>query len=122
MTLRLLYVDDNDEIREIAEMCLELSDEIETRTCASGREGLELCRSWSPDLVLMDVMMPEMDGITAFKIMKDTPELAHIPVVFITARIQCQEVQDYIDLGALGVIEKPFEPTELAERALALMS
>ena len=69
----------------------------------------------------MDVMMPEMDGITAFKIMKDTPELAHIPVIFITARIQRQEVQDYIDLGALGVIEKPFEPTELAERALALM-
>lgn len=121
MTIRLLYVDDNDEIREIAEMCLELSDAVEPRTCGSGREALEICRTWSPDLVLMDVMMPEMDGLTAFRIMQETPELKDIPVIFITARVQQQEVQDYMALGARGVIEKPFEPTELAERALRLI-
>lgn len=121
MTKKVLYVDDNDEVREIAAMCLDLSNEIDARTCGSGEEALEICRCWTPDLVLMDVMMPGMDGLTAFAIMRDTQDLRDIPVAFITARVQRQEVQEYLELGACGLIEKPFEPIELADKALSLI-
>ena len=117
----ILYVDDNEELLTIGEMCLELSDEITVRTCSSGQEAIDQCLERAPDLVLMDVMMPGIDGITAFKIMRQRPELKDIPLVFVTARVQRSEVQEYLDLGAKGVIEKPFSPMDLADQALAFI-
>lgn len=113
---RILYVDDEPDIREVASMSLELDPEFEVRTCSSGQEALETVPEWRPDLILLDVMMPGMDGPTTFARLKEQPETAGIPVLFITARTQAQEVQGFISLGARGVIAKPFDPMSLASQ------
>ncbi|MBR9892844.1 response regulator [bacterium] len=112
---RILYVDDENDIREIAGMALELEETFEVRTAASGREGLDLARSFRPDLIMLDVMMPGMDGISTFAAARKDPILASIPVVFVTARTQTHQVAELMELGAHGVIPKPFDPLTLAE-------
>ncbi len=114
MTTRILYVDDEPDIREVAAMSLELDPEFEVRTAASGVEALPLASEWKPDLILLDVMMPVMDGPTTFARLRGQPDTAAIPVVFITARTQAQEVEGFKSLGAKGVIAKPFDPMSLA--------
>lgn len=118
---RILYVDDEPDIREVAQMSLELDPEFEVRTCASGPEALEQAVAWQPDLVLLDVMMPEMDGPTVFAHLRKQPETAAIPVVFITARTQASEVRGFEALGARGVLAKPFDPMTLADRVRDLL-
>jgi len=121
MPHKVLYVDDNDAVRGIAEMCLRVSDELTVRTCSSGKEAIDICLEWKPDLVLMDVMMPGIDGITAFRMMRERPEIKNINLVFVTARVQKEEVEQYLALGAAGVIEKPFLPMDLADQALSFI-
>jgi CheY-like chemotaxis protein len=116
MTIRILYVDDEADIREVAAMSLELDPELEVRTCGSGLEALELTAQWRPDLILLDVMMPGMDGPTVFAHLREDPATASIPVVFITARTQAFEVRAFHDLGARGVLAKPFDPMSLSIR------
>ena len=111
---RILYVDDEDDIREVAVMALELDPGFEVRACESGAELLDLAPEWLPDLILLDVMMPRMDGPTAFARLHQQPGTAAIPVVFITARTQSQDVAALKQLGARGVIAKPFDPMTLA--------
>jgi CheY-like chemotaxis protein len=116
MTIRILYVDDEADIREVAAMSLELDPDFEVRTCGSGPEALEQVATWTPDLILLDVMMPGMDGPTVFGRLRDDPATASIPVVFITARTQAYEVRAFHDLGARGVLAKPFDPMSLSIR------
>lgn len=111
---RILYVDDEADIREVAQMALELEPGFEVRICASGAEALEIAPQWRPDLILLDVMMPEMDGPAVLAGLRDIAETAATPVVFITARTQQQEVAQLRALGAEGVIAKPFDPMALA--------
>jgi CheY-like chemotaxis protein len=114
MTIRILYVDDEADIRDIAAMSLELDPDFEVRTASSGVEALPVAAEWKPHLILLDVMMPVMDGPTTFAHLREQPETAGIPVVFITARTQAQEVDGFKALGAQGVIAKPFDPMNLA--------
>ncbi|HVH48787.1 MAG TPA: response regulator [Sphingomicrobium sp.] len=114
MSSRILYVDDEADIREIAEMALGLDPDFVVRGCGSGREGLGAAREWSPELILLDVMMPELDGPTVLGLLREDPATAGIPVVFITARTQAKEVAHLRSLGARGVIAKPFDPMTLA--------
>jgi CheY-like chemotaxis protein len=114
---RILYVDDEADIREIAEMALQLDPDLEVRTCASGPDGLREAANWTPDLILLDVMMPGMDGPTVLQALRANPLTRAIPVVFITARIQAHEVASLEALGARGVLAKPFDPMTLAEQA-----
>lgn len=120
--MRILYVDDEPDIREVACLSLELDPDFEVRSCGSGTEALALLEegSWRPDLILLDVMMPGMDGPTTFGALRDRPALADIPVIFITARTQSYEVERFLKLGAIGVIAKPFDPMELAAEARRL--
>jgi len=118
MTYKVLYVDDNDAIRGVVEMCLEVSEKLEVRTCTSGSEAIDIALEWQPDLILMDVMMPGIDGITTFKLMKERPEIRDVNLVFVTARIQKKEIAEYLEIGAAGVIEKPFVPIKLADQSL----
>ncbi len=113
---RILYVDDEADIREVAQMALELDPGFEVRTCSSGAEGVEAARAWRPDLILLDVMMPVMDGPAVLQRLREAPETAGIPVVFITARTQAKEVDALRELGARGVLAKPFDPMALAEQ------
>ena len=114
MTVRVLYVDDEADIREVAAMSLELDPEFEVRICGSGSEALAVAAEWEPNLILLDVMMPGMDGPTTFGHLRENPVTRSIPVVFITARTQAQEVEGFKALGAQGVIAKPFDPMSLA--------
>lgn len=121
MARKVLYVDDNDAVRGVVEMCLAVSDELSVKTCSSGSEAIDICVDWQPDLVMMDVMMPGIDGITAFKMLRERPETHDINLVFVTARVQKSEIEEYMELGASGVIEKPFTPMEIANQALSFM-
>lgn len=119
---RILYVDDEADIREVAHMSLELDPELEVRTCACGADAIEEAAAWQPDLILLDVMMPGMDGPTVFAHLREQPQTATIPVVFITARTQASEVRGFEALGALGVLAKPFDPMSLASRVRELLA
>jgi CheY-like chemotaxis protein len=116
MMARILYVDDEPDIREVAAMSLELDPELEVRTCASGAQAIADAAGWRPDLILLDVMMPSMDGPTTLARLLEQPATAAIPVVFITARTQAQEAEAFMALGAKGVIAKPFDPMALAAK------
>ncbi len=113
MTLRVLYVDDEPDLREVAMMSLELDPELEVRACASGSEALDLLEAWEPDLLLLDLMMPGMDGPSTYAaiVARFGPRF---PVVYFTARADERERERLIGLGARGVIAKPFDPMSLA--------
>ncbi len=111
---RILYVDDEADIREVAQLALELEPGFEVRICESGAEALDVAPKWRPDLILLDVMMPGMDGPAVLAGLRALAETAATPVVFITARTQQQEVAQLRSLGAQGVIAKPFDPMALA--------
>jgi CheY-like chemotaxis protein len=113
-SLRVLHVDDEPDIREVVEMSLGLDPDFSIKSCASGADALLASGAWNPDVILLDVMMPAMDGPTTLKHLRERPETARTPVVFMTARAQACEIEQFISLGAVGVIPKPFDPIKLA--------
>src|ERR1700683_629487 len=112
--VRILHVDDEPDIREIVDLSLTLNSDFQVRACASGNEALTVAAEWSPELILLDVMMPHMDGPTTLSCLRKNPRTADIPVLFMTARAQPREVAQFMALGAKGVISKPFDPMTLA--------
>jgi CheY-like chemotaxis protein len=112
--LRVLHVDDEPDIREVVEISLGLDPGLSTRNCASGQEALGVAVEWAPDIILLDVMMPVMDGAATLARLRENPLTAGIPVVFMTARAQSRELDLFRSLGAIGVIPKPFDPMTLA--------
>ncbi len=119
---RVLYVDDDPDIRAVAQMALEMDGELNVRACASGAEALAEAPGFQPDLILLDVMMPQMDGPTTLAALRADPRTADIVVVFITARTQAADVAQLKTLGAVGVIPKPFDPMTLADQARAFLA
>jgi CheY-like chemotaxis protein len=114
--LRILHVDDEPDIREVVDISLGLNPNFEVRACSSGAEAIVAAAEWSPLLILLDVMMPEMDGPTTLAQLRKNPQTSEIPVVFMTARAQSREVKHFMALGARGVISKPFDPMTLASQ------
>jgi len=112
--LKILLVEDEPDIQAIARIALETVGGFTVDIASCGQEGLEKASSFAPDLILMDFMMPGMDGPTTFKALRQRPDTRHIPVTFMTAKVQPQEVAYLRSLGALGVIPKPFDPMTLA--------
>ncbi len=113
-TIRILHVDDEPDIREVVDISLGLNPEFEVRACSSGEEAITAAAEWSPILILLDVMMPGMDGPTTLAHLRKNPKTSNIPILFMTARAQTREVEHIISLGAQGVISKPFDPMTLA--------
>ena len=113
-SLRVLNIDDEPDILDIVAASLGLDPEFEVRGCGSGSDGLTAAAEWHPDLILLDIMMPVMDGPTTLTRLRENPQTADIPVVFLTARVQTHEVAHFKTLGAAGVISKPFDPMTLA--------
>ena len=116
----ILYVDDEPDIREIVQMALGLVPTLSVSTADSGTRALQSMQTNKPDLVLLDVMMPNMDGPTTLQHMRSQPELQSIPVIFMTAKAMPQEVARFRALGAAAVIAKPFDPMLLAENVLSI--
>ncbi len=113
---RILYVDDDPDLREIVTMSLQSLGGFALQACASGSEAIEKAPAFDPQLVLLDVMMPGMDGPMTLAALRRDPRLAKTAVVFITAKAQAREVARLMDLGAVDVIAKPFDPMHLHER------
>lgn len=111
---RILMVEDEADIQVVASLALEAVGGFEVEVCSSGAEAIERAPQFAPDLLLLDVMMPEMDGPSTLQALRQLPQTAHTPVVFMTAKVQPQEVAYYKELGAVGVVSKPFDPMTLA--------
>lgn len=118
---RILYVDDEPDIREIADMALSLDPHFEVRTAEGGEQAIAMAIEWRPSLVLLDVMMPGMDGPQVLDRLRADSRTAAIPVVFVTARVQRSEIHDFRTLDAIGVIAKPFDPITLAAQVRAFL-
>ena len=113
---RILYVEDEPDIRTIAQMALEAVGGFVLEVCCDGFEAVDKGQAFEPDLILLDVMMPGMDGPSTMKALRALPGLATTPVIFMTAKIQPSEVANYRELGAAGVIAKPFDPMTLSDQ------
>ena len=116
----ILYVDDEPDIREIVQLALGLDEQLSVHICDSGEQALATIPRVKPDLVVLDVMMPGMDGPSTMGRMRADPELAGIPVIFMTAKAMPQEITRFHELGALGVIPKPFDPMRLTSQVFTL--
>lgn len=112
---KVMHVEDDECIRIVAEMALSDVAGFEVLSCDGAEAALEQVVAFAPDLILLDVMMPKMDGLQTLAELKKIPSLATTPIVFMTAKIQPSEKQVYIDAGAVGVIEKPFDPMVIGE-------
>ena len=112
---KILYVEDEADIQEIARLALERAGGFEVEVCGSGEEALRVAPVFQPDLVLLDVMMPHMDGPTTFQELRKDSRLAQTPIIFMTARVQAHEIAQYMELGALDVISKPIDLTALPD-------
>lgn len=108
-------MDDDTNIRMVAVMGLEDEMDWEIQEASSGQEAIQLASIQKPDLILLDMMMPDMDGITTFGKLRELDTAKDTPIIFMTAKVQPQEIESYKVLGARGVIIKPFDPITLAQ-------
>ncbi len=113
---RLTYIEDEPDIRSITELALKELGGYQLDVCASGPEALDRTPDFNPDLIILDVMMPGMDGIETYRRLRAIPKLADTPIVFMTAKAMKHETDRYRALGAVDVIPKPFDPITLPDR------
>jgi two-component system, OmpR family, response regulator len=111
---RILFIEDEPSIRTIAVTVLEAVGGFAVIACSSGKEALAQAAAAHADLILLDVMMPEMDGPTTLKALRQIPQTAQTPAIFMTAKVQANEIAHYKSLGAVDVIAKPFDPMTLS--------
>jgi CheY-like chemotaxis protein len=117
----VLIVDDEDDIREVAQASLELVGGWEVLTASSGREGIERAAAERPDAILLDVMMPDLDGPSTFQHLQANPVTRDIPVLLLTAKVQTADRVHFQGLGVAGVLAKPFDPMRLASDVAAAL-
>ncbi len=118
---KVLLIDDDPNIRMVAQIGLEDVGGWQVFAASNGQDGLALAEKHLPDVILLDVMMPTMDGPTTLSRLRSIPALAQMPVIFLTAKVQKNEVAHYLSLGAKGVITKPFDPLTLPKEIIALL-
>ncbi|NJO43381.1 MAG: response regulator [Cyanobacteria bacterium RU_5_0] len=121
-TKRVLIIDDEQGIRKIVEIALKAIAGWEVLAAASGQEGLTIAAAEQPDAILLDVMMPGMDGIATFQQMQATPELQAIPTILLTAKAQTSEQRQFAELPIAGVITKPFKAPDLVKQMRSLLN
>ena len=118
---RVLIIDDEEAIREVAALAFELA-EWDVACASSGAEGLAAAMTDPPDAIVLDVMMPDLDGPATYRLLVADKRTRDIPVIFLTAKIQNADRRRYVDLGVRGVIAKPFDPLKLPDQVEALLS
>lgn len=113
---KLLVIDDEDDIREVARLSLELTEGWNVTTANNGKAGAALALSMPPDAILLDVMMPELDGPGTLLALRKQSATESIPVIFLTAKVQSADRQRFLQLGVRGIIAKPFDPLTLGQQ------
>jgi CheY-like chemotaxis protein len=121
MTRRILIIDDEDDIREVAALSLETVAGWEVVTASSGAQGLARAIEHQPEAILLDVMMPGMDGPTTFRELRKNPATARIPVLLLTAKVQSNDQRRFADLGVDAVLFKPFDPLTLSTQIAGVL-
>ncbi|MCR9125340.1 MAG: response regulator [Rhodobacteraceae bacterium] len=116
----VLHVDDDGDIREIVQMALELVGGLTVVQCATGKEAVEIVSDTKPDLFLLDVMMPDMDGVETLMGLRGVPGFENTPAFFMTAKAQNEDLRDLLDLGAIAIIPKPFDATTISDELMAM--
>ena len=117
---KMIVVDDDVDILKITQFSLEEMKGVSIRYCRSGQEAIQEALVFQPDFMLIDVMMPQMDGVVLVQAMRLIPALANIPVAFLTAKIQKEEIESYHKMGIMDVITKPFDPLTLGDKILKI--
>ena len=120
-TKSILLIDDEQNLAQVIVVCLESFKGWQVRVANSGKEGLKIVEAVKPDAILLDVMMPEMDGITVFSHLQQNPNTQNIPVILLTAKVQTSDRTRFAQLGVAGVIAKPFEPLKIANQIAELL-
>jgi two-component system OmpR family response regulator len=115
----VLYIDDEQDILDVAQMCLETVGDLKVTCSTNSNDALETVREVMPDLIMLDVMMPETSGPTILSELRKHPEFDDIPVIFLTARASDDDIASYVSLGAVSVISKPFDPMEISNLVLS---
>lgn len=118
----LLLIDDEDDIREVAGLSLEMTKGWKVTTANGGAAGVALAGSWLPSAILLDVMMPDMDGPATLLALQSHEATWSIPVIFLTAKVQAADRERFMQLGVRGIIAKPFDPLTLGEQINALLA
>jgi CheY-like chemotaxis protein len=118
---KIMIVDDDDDIRTITELAVRRIGNWDVVSAASGGEALDLARREQPDVILLDAMMPVLDGPATMAKLREEPATAGIPVIFLTAKVQKHEVDSYLAQGAVGVIRKPFDATSLPDEIRGIL-
>jgi CheY-like chemotaxis protein len=118
---RVLYIDDEPDICEIVALALGLDPSLWVHSCGSGKEALATAAEWRPDIILCDVVMPAMDGPATLARLRQHPQTAGTPFIFMTSRAQAREIAHFKSLGANGLIVKPFNPMTLADSVLSYL-
>ncbi len=121
MARKILIIDDEDDIREVAALSLESVAGWDIVTANSGAQGLARAAEHQPDAILLDVMMPGMDGPTTFRELRNNPATARIPVLLLTAKVQANDQRRFADLGVEAVLFKPFDPMTLSEQIASVL-
>ena len=121
MSHRILIIDDEDDIREVAALSLETVAGWEVAMASSGAQGLARAAEYHPDAILLDVMMPGMDGPSTFRELRRNPATAKIPVVLLTAKVQSNDQRRFADLGVEAVLFKPFDPMTLSTQIAGVL-
>jgi len=111
---KILYVEDEPDIQAIAQIALEVVGGFTLKICSNGNDAISAITDFAPDLLLLDVMMPGIDGPTTLKEFRKIPEFTETPAIFMTAKVQPDEIDALLAYGAVDVISKPFDPMELA--------
>ena len=120
--MKVLIVDDEADIRRIGELSLQNVAGWQVLLADSGAAGIEAAKVHRPDLILMDMMMPEMDGLSTLQRLRKDPKLESTPVVFMTAKVQREEISRYLEAGAVGVVHKPFDPMTLPDEIQRILT
>lgn len=118
---RILVIDNEPYIQEIAQICLRTVAGWQVSTASSGKEGITKATAEQPDAILLDVMMPDMDGVATFQALQGNPTTQPIPVILLTAKVQASDRQRYTELGVKATIAKPFDPLQLAAQVSAVL-
>lgn len=110
---KILYAEDEPDVQIVVETVVQSLSDYQIKICDNGKKLIECVEDYNPDLILLDVMMPEMDGPTTLKAIQSNEKTKNIPVIFMTAKAQIHEIKDLQKANVVGIITKPFDPMKL---------